>query len=105
MHVVEPLQVYEPITVGAEALFDYDQVAARGADARLYDVMPRDISVRRVVGNGKPYREILRQAAADRSDLIVIGAHGGVLDLPGFFGSTTNHIVREASCPVLSLRA
>ena len=53
---------------------------------------------------GKPYREILRVAAEQQSDLIVIGIHGrGAADRL-FFGSTTQHVVRQATCPVLTLR-
>jgi nucleotide-binding universal stress UspA family protein len=37
--------------------------------------------------------------------LIVIGVHGGgVLDRD-VFGSTTDHVVRAAPCPVLTVRA
>ena len=53
---------------------------------------------------GKPWREVLRIAAERQSDLIVMGVQGrGTADLL-FFGSTTQHVVREASCPVLTLR-
>ena len=53
---------------------------------------------------GKPYREILRIAGEQRADLIVMGVHGrGPADLM-FFGSTTNHVVRQAHCPVLTVR-
>jgi nucleotide-binding universal stress UspA family protein len=56
------------------------------------------------VGQGKPYREILRVAADDKSDAIVMGVHGrGAIDL-ALFGSTTNQVVRHAHCPVLTVR-
>lgn len=55
------------------------------------------------VSHGKPYRQILEIAESDGADLIVIGIRGrNPLDLT-LFGSTTNHIVRRASCPVLTL--
>jgi nucleotide-binding universal stress UspA family protein len=54
--------------------------------------------------HGKPWREVLRVAEEKQSDVIVMGVHGrGAADLL-FFGSTTQHVVREASCPVLTLR-
>lgn len=54
--------------------------------------------------HGKPYREILGIAAEDSADLIVMGVHGrNALDLM-LFGSTTNQVVRRATCPVLTLR-
>ena len=56
------------------------------------------------IGYGKPYRQILETARNEASDLIVIGIRGrNPLDLV-LFGSTTNHVVRRASCPVLTLR-
>ncbi len=54
--------------------------------------------------HGKPYREILQEAERDGTDLIVIGVRGrNPLDLT-VFGSTTNQVVRRASCPVLTLK-
>jgi nucleotide-binding universal stress UspA family protein len=54
--------------------------------------------------HGKPWREILRTAADRQSDLIVMGIQGrGAADLM-FFGSTTQHVVRQAACAVLTLR-
>jgi nucleotide-binding universal stress UspA family protein len=53
---------------------------------------------------GKPYRQILTVAEEEHADLIVMGVHGrNVLDVM-LFGSTTNQVVRQASCPVLTLR-
>ena len=54
--------------------------------------------------HGKPATEILRLAAERDSDLIVIGVRGrGAADLT-VFGSTTQQVVRQASCPVLTIR-
>lgn len=53
---------------------------------------------------GKAYEEVLALAAREATDLIVIGVRGrNPLDL-SLFGSTTNHVVRRASCPVLTLK-
>jgi nucleotide-binding universal stress UspA family protein len=53
---------------------------------------------------GKPYRVILREAEDERSDVIVLGVHGrGAIDRM-LFGSTTNQVVRQATCPVLTVR-
>jgi nucleotide-binding universal stress UspA family protein len=54
--------------------------------------------------HGKPYVEILRVAADSAADLIVMGVHGrNVVDMT-LFGSTTNQLVRQARCPVLTFR-
>jgi nucleotide-binding universal stress UspA family protein len=56
------------------------------------------------IAYGKAYREILAAADADSADLIVIGVRGrNALDVT-LFGSTTNQVVRGASCPVLTLK-
>jgi nucleotide-binding universal stress UspA family protein len=60
--------------------------------------------VETAVADGKPYREILRTAADRHSDLIVMGIRGrSAVDLV-LFGSTTQHVVRLAACPVLTIR-
>jgi nucleotide-binding universal stress UspA family protein len=57
------------------------------------------------VAQGKPYRQILEMASAEAIDLIVMGVRGrNAVDL-SLFGSTTNHVVRRASVPVLTLHA
>jgi nucleotide-binding universal stress UspA family protein len=101
MHVLEPVPAYEPVMDARDAIMELAQKEAR---ARMHAMAPLDVEVREAVKSGKPYRAILQQAADDKSDLIVIGAHGGVAGLVAF-GSTTNHVVREATCPVLTLRA
>jgi nucleotide-binding universal stress UspA family protein len=56
------------------------------------------------VAYGKPYQEILRAAKEEAADLIVAGTHGsGPLDRM-LFGSTAQHLVRQATCPVLTIR-
>lgn len=53
---------------------------------------------------GKPYAQILDVASDIHADLIVLGVHGrNAFDLM-VFGSTTNHVIRSATCPVLTLR-
>lgn len=55
--------------------------------------------------HGKPYEAILGLARAEDVDLIVMGVHSrNALDRL-LFGSTTNHVVRQATCPVLTLVA
>jgi nucleotide-binding universal stress UspA family protein len=61
--------------------------------------------VEQVLASGTPYREILRLADEKKSELIVIGVHGRSGADMMFFGSTTNHVVREARCPVLTVRS
>ena len=56
------------------------------------------------VVQGKPSAEIIRHAAENEVDMIVLGMHGkGMLD-QALFGSTTERVVRRAPCPVLTVR-
>lgn len=58
-----------------------------------------------MVAFGRAYREILGAAEARHTELIVMGTQGrGGVDL-ALFGSTTQHVVRGATCPVLTVRA
>ncbi len=53
---------------------------------------------------GHPAQQILEVAAQETPDLLVMGVQGrGALDLL-MFGSTANHVVRHAACPVLTVR-
>jgi nucleotide-binding universal stress UspA family protein len=110
VHVVEPLAVgYDPI---AGIPFDakaYHQAVSRSAreELRRYaaDVQGPTCRAEAVIADGKAYKEILRVAAERRADLIVAGVHGrGALDRL-VFGSTTEHLVRRAACPVLTVRS
>ena len=72
--------------------------------AAVPDTVRAYCTVETLLATGKPYREILRVAAEQQADLIVMGVQGrGAVDLM-FFGSTTQHVVRQAACPVLTLR-
>jgi nucleotide-binding universal stress UspA family protein len=92
----------------AAALADFRRYCETGASTRLEALVPASFggSHRPVtqVRNGKPYVQVLDVAASEDSDLIVIGVRGrNPLDMR-LFGSTTNHVVRSAACPVLTLR-
>jgi nucleotide-binding universal stress UspA family protein len=59
---------------------------------------------RELIVQGKPAAEILRVAAEDTVDIIVIGSHGRGALSHALFGSTTERVVRKAPCPVLICR-
>jgi nucleotide-binding universal stress UspA family protein len=112
LHVIEPLpqRVAEGDAVFADVKLLKDYVAAAEEEGRalLAKAIPDDVraycQVETVQTVGKPSREILRLAATEASDLIVLGVHGrNPVDLL-FFGSTAQHVVREAACPVLTIR-
>ena len=92
----------------AEALAEYRRYIESRAMARLDGLIPQGVADRSApvprLRHGKSYVEILRLATDERADLIVMGVHGrNILDMT-VFGSTTNQVVRQATCPVLTLR-
>ena len=104
IHVLEPVSVFEPVAVAPDGLPVSGELQ-RAARHRLEELVKPDTrafaDVGETVSAGKPYQEILRVAAERCSDLIVLGVPGR--HLAGFF-STTTHVVREAECPVLTVR-
>jgi len=92
----------------AAALAEYRRYVEATATARLESVASSDVPPGTPtvahVGHGKPYEQLLEAARKEGADLIVLGVHGrNALDL-SVFGSTTNQLVRGATCPVLTVR-
>ncbi len=74
---------------------------------RLEEDVPEEMrgccTIKPVVGAGRPYEEIVKLAAQDQTDLVVVGVRGrNVLDL-ALFGSTTHRVLQLGSCPVLAV--
>jgi nucleotide-binding universal stress UspA family protein len=80
-----------------ESQREMEKFAARtfGQDASMLALLDYEVAV------GKPAVETLRVARDRACGLIVISTHGvtGIRKL--FFGSTTERVLRETSCPVL----
>ena len=108
-HVVEPIaypqstELFEPVldevelTMKMEAAYQKqleDQVAALKAE------YPK-IAGKLVTGN--TFLEII-QAARDEVDMIVMGTHGRTGLAHVLIGSVAERIVREAPCPVLTVK-
>jgi nucleotide-binding universal stress UspA family protein len=60
--------------------------------------------VQEALAHGKAWHEIARVAREQQAELVVMGVQGNSIDRM-LFGSTTHHVVREAACPVLAVRA
>ena len=78
------------------------------AGEHLHDLVPAEargtVEIEERVTSGRAYREILRAAATSDFDLIVMGIHGRGPLGGMILGSTAHHVVREATCPVLTVR-
>jgi nucleotide-binding universal stress UspA family protein len=108
LHVLEWFVEDEPRTYEHYSISEYRRKVEDEARTRLAEAIPasaRDwCEAQEMVFAGKPYRQIVRQAEEQKADLIVVGVRGrGGADI-ALFGSTTNRVVREAGCAVLTVR-
>ena len=103
--LVDPLGVDDEHVSLAALLVQREQQARQLLDKALPQHAVKTGKVESILVHGKAWREILRVASDRQAELIVIGVQGrGAADLL-FFGSTAHHVVRQAHCPVLTLRS
>jgi nucleotide-binding universal stress UspA family protein len=109
LHVVDiPMVLSQEPMVSEVDLMRIREGAIADARRRLHGLIPDQAraycTVETAVVEGRVHHGILRQAAEQQSDLVVMGVHGpGVIDRL-LFGSTTHHVIRAAACPVLIVR-
>ena len=108
------LNVVETVPLGVGREYTHFQVPEfnlyleKDAVEQLHEMVPADArtwsKIRELVATGKAYVEILRVASEVGAELIVMGSTGrGAIDRL-LFGSTTQHVLRQAHCPVLTMR-
>jgi nucleotide-binding universal stress UspA family protein len=107
MHVLEGLPEEESRFATHYNVLEYQHMREREAKEELAATIPEEArtwcETEVAVAHGKPYRELLRTAGERQPDLIVLGVQGrGAVDL-ALFGSTTQHVLRQALCPVLTV--
>jgi len=73
--------------------------------AETREVLPAGLDLKLVVREGVPSEEIIEEAHAGRSDLIVMAPHGHGRLHNAVFGSTAAKIVEVSSCPVVMMHA
>ena len=108
LHVVEGFDE-EPLSSAHFNVPEYRRHLQLAAEEKLQALVPDDTrswcDCKTVVRSGKAYREILATAKTLDADLIILGVRGrNAVDL-ALFGSTTNHVVRGADCPVLTVHS
>jgi nucleotide-binding universal stress UspA family protein len=106
LHVVETLAVGYASDLFPVPMAEVFQEISGYARAELeklgVEAREKGVAVRELLVQGKPSAEILRVAREETVDMIVLGTHGkGMID-KALFGSTTERVVRQAPCPVLT---
>ena len=91
--------------ISAEKLMQEMEDAAEKKLTNIRSAISRRIKTCEiVVKSGIPHKEILKFAKDKGIDMIIMGTHGkaGLDHL--LFGSTTERVLRQANCPVLTIR-
>jgi nucleotide-binding universal stress UspA family protein len=101
------LHVVEPPFFGDEPLLlttTLDKMRVE-AESRLASTpRPGDIETQDVIAKGDPVTEILRAAAEERADCIVVGTHGRTGLARLVMGSVAENVIRRATCPALAAK-
>ncbi len=109
LHVVEGLSRGEAAP-HSRAFYSPEYAGFRGRDAleNLRAMIPTEASnwcfPEAQLAHGRAAAEILQFAAMHHMDVIVMGVDGRSALDQAVFGSTTNQVIRAATCPVVTLR-
>ena len=108
LHVVENLTVgyaSDLFPVPMAEVFQEISGYAKTELAKLAaEAKERNVRVTELVAQGKPSAEIIRYAAENAVDMIVLGTHGKGMLVFLHDTATTERVVRRAPCPVLTVR-
>jgi len=83
-----------------------NKIAEAELSAQKFSKFPifENLTVIPRVFGGVPYKSILEYAAAYKTELIIMGAHGMSESANLFLGSTAQKVIRDAGCLVLSVK-
>lgn len=105
LHVVDEPDEYALFVARPYDIHHHPEVYERRVAEHLDRVLPPNTcehsQLRYRITRGEAEDEILRVAEESRADVIVMGVGRGHSPI---FGSTVNHVVRNARCPVLTVR-
>jgi universal stress protein A len=95
---------YVPHASLDEIYRDIEKSARAELEKNFVDEMRGFGDIEYAVLKGTPYEEISKFASENKIDLVVLGTHGRRGIDRVLFGSTAEQVVRNAPCPVLSVR-
>ncbi len=94
----------QAVGVGAAAPPDLHDVHAKIL-REAAESLPGDVGVTTRIERGDPAEAILRVAAEDRHDLVVMGSHGHSRVHRALIGSVSEKVLRSSTVPVLLMRS
>jgi nucleotide-binding universal stress UspA family protein len=98
---------YADFGLASLPLPEYEAQVRREVERRLEAVASKHaqaVKIRSLLGRGDAAAEVGRLATEEKADLIVIATHGWAGWRHLVFGSVAERVLREAPCPVLSVR-
>ncbi|MCF8144092.1 MAG: universal stress protein [Deltaproteobacteria bacterium] len=108
VHVIEPPIYKQLFKQDVKPSEDLRESIREPLDAMLNKMIPEEAShwCRHTTAllAGQPHEELIQYALINHMDLIVLGIRGHRLVETLLVGSTTDRVIRQAQCPVLSVR-
>ena len=108
IHVIEPAVYKDLLKPAMEAREEYQQDLRVELNRKLSEMIPEEAynwcTPKTTLLAGQPHEELTKYAVVHDVDLMVLGVRGYSLVETLFVGSTTDRVVRQAVCPVLSVR-
>ena len=106
-HVVEP-PLYEDLIKPSESGETFGRQLRKTMQEKLGAMVPEEAQtwcnpVTALLA-GQPHEELVKYAVVNGMDLIVLGVRGHSLVETLFVGSTTDRVLRNSPCPVLSVQ-
>lgn len=93
------------LRLGAEYATNRHVAAVQNLCSVLEEHVPSHISTRPILKFGDAATQIVATATEEGADLIVLTTHGAGQSSPATLGSVAESILRNAPCPVLTIRA
>ena len=108
VNVVQPVQaIAAPGVPASYSVKEYYEQMSEAARKSFEDIVenrvPQGVKVRTKVLEGQPADEIVREAEAEKADIIVTATHGWTGWRRFVFGSVAEKVVRLSTCPVLTV--
>jgi len=108
LYVVEPMIHPPELGYPSVAMSPLPQNYRNASIAKLKELcdrnVPRTLKVSLKIRVGRAYQEIVTAASDESADLIIISTHGYTGLKHALLGSTAERVVRQAGCPVLTVR-
>ena len=107
VHVIEPTVSTELLKPDKELSTEIQQGLHQRFTEKLIAMVPEDArnwcTPETRILEGQPYEALVQYAKTHAMDMIVLGVRGHGLVKTLFLGSTTDRVVRQSACPVLSV--